>query len=269
MPIALDPIPGGLRVSTPYDAAFLVEFKARVPQSARSWQKPYWVIDPKYGPKVAELIQAYFGVRASAPQASPATVEVRSFELRYLGRCKDRDLGGAPSAFGTIDGISWTLVFPEPVLRTWFGATEQQPSEAPTLYVTLGIPQTADAPAVKQAYRRMARQWHPDVCREPDATQRFQAIQRAYSILSDPLSRRKYDAGLKLEASTKREPSPYAYPEEYRAPLRCGHVLVEGQPSVGRFLVSRILAWEDIVRNGKTMVASWDMDANAVRIEWV
>lgn len=266
MPIELRSTPGGLQVSTPYDAAFLADFKARVPAASRSWQKPYWVIDARYGKETADLIERYFGVHVSVPQATLAATEVRSFELRYLGRCKERGIGEPASAYGTTDGLSWAFVFPEPVLRAWFGATEQ--TETATFYVTLGIPTAAAPEEIKRAYRRMARQWHPDVCREPDATQRFQAIQRAYSVLADPLSRRKYDAGLLLEKSTKRQPSPY-YAEEYRAPLRCGHLLVEGTPKVGRFLVSHIVAWEDVVRDGKTMVSSWDTGSEAVRIEWV
>lgn len=269
MPIALDAVPGGLRVSTPFDAAFLTEFKAKIPHGARTWQKPYWVVDPQYGPAVAGMIKTYFGVQLIVPQAAVATVEVRTFEVQYLGRCKQRTFGEPPTAYGTTDGQSWTLVFPEDVLKMWFGGiAEQQTIHDSTFYGILGIPQIADPNAVKQAYRRMARQWHPDVCREADATQRFQAIQKAYVVLSDPMQRRKYDAGLMLETSTTRAPTR-VIEQEYRAPLRCGQVLVEGQNRVGRFLITRIIAWEDVVRNGKTMVSSWDMEAEGVRIEWV
>lgn len=269
--IALDAIPGGIKVTTPYDAAFLNEFKAVVPHAARTWQKPCWIIEPQYGMLVASLISKYFQTQVVIPLAvAPVSTEVRTIELRYLGRCKDRG-DGSNSAFGTPDGTSWTIVLPESVLRQWFGAEEQRPDEAATLYTVLACPKTASADEIKRAYRRMARQWHPDVCREPDATQQFQAIQHAYSILSDELKRRKYNAGLALEQSTAAaQPYKDFYSfAEYRAPLRCGLLLCEGQARLGRFFVSRIMAWEDVVRNGKTMVSSWDTELEKVRVEWI
>lgn len=274
--IAITATPGGLQVSTPYDAAFLLDFKASVPHSARAWQRPYWIVDPAYGRKVAELIEIYYGQRVALPTAPvvPTDPETRALELRYLGRCKLRE-GFESSAYGTLDGTSWTLVFPETVLRAHFGAQDQQPDTPETLYGVLGIAKTNDTGALKQAYRRMARQWHPDVCREPDATQRFQAIQHAYAILGDDKIRRKYDAGLALEASLtsmRRGAAGWdnAASVEYRAPLRCGLVLCEGQPKIGRFVVSKIIDWQDIVDSrGRTLVSSWDSDNDRVRVEWV
>lgn len=274
--ISITATAGGLQVATPYDAAFLNEFKQAVPHNARAWQRPYWIVEPAYGMLVASLISKYFQTTVTLPttQAAPAATETRAVELRYLGRCKERG-DGVSSAFGTLDGTSWTLVFPETVLRAHFGAQDQQPHERETLYSALGIAKTNDAGAIKQAYRRMARQWHPDVCKEPDATVRFQAIGHAYSVLSDDKLRHKYDAGLALEASlasTRRGANGWdnAASIEYRAPLRCGLVLCEGQPKIGRFVVSKIIDWQDIVRgDGKTMVSSWDTDAERVRIEWV
>lgn len=273
--IALDPVPGGLRLSTPYDAAFIAAFKAAVPHGARMWQKPHWIVDPAYGPKVVDLVATYFHTQLVLPQtATPIAPEIRAIELIYLGRCKVRDLGSISSAYGTSDGTTWTLVFPETVLRAWFGMQDQRPDEAPTLYVTLGISRQAAADDIKRAYRRMARQWHPDVCKEPDATTQFQRIQHAYEVLSDDRKRRKYDAGLALASSldtTRRGTTGWenAASVEYRAPLRCGLLLAEGRMQVGRFVVSRILDWQDLVRQGKTMVSSWDSDAERIKIEWV
>lgn len=270
--------PGGLRVATPYDAAFLAAFKQLVPHAARAWQKPYWVIEPAYATQVADLIYTFFAVRPVLPaaQAAPAALETRVIDLHYLGRCKERG-DGVSSAYGTTDtGQSWAVVFPETVLRAHFGAQDQRPDEAPTLYAILGAPGTGcSADDLKTAYRRMARQWHPDVCKEPDATQRFQAIQHAYAVLKDEHTRKRYNAGLALErslSSTRRGAAQWdnAASVEYRAPLRCGCLLVEGTPKLGRFVVSKILDWQDIVDGrGRTLVSSWDTDAEAVRMEWI
>jgi curved DNA-binding protein len=60
-------------------------------------------------------------------------------------------------------------------------------------YKTLGVERTADANAIKKAYRRLARQYHPDVNPGKDAEQNFRDINEAYEVLSDPDKRAKYD----------------------------------------------------------------------------
>lgn len=273
--ITLEAGDGGLRLVTPYDAAFVTAFKQLVPHAARSWQKPAWIIAPEYGAQVADLVETFFNRKLAVPApVAPGVAETRMLSLRYLGRCKPRD-GGESSAYGTLDGQTWTLVFPEAVLRAWFGAQQARSDSPPTLYAVLGISQTVDADALKQAYRRMARQWHPDVCREEDAAAQFRRIQQAYDVLRDAKRRKKYDAGLALEAQTasmRRGMTHWdnAASQQYRAPLRCGLVLAEGRARVGRFHVTRILDWQDIVdARGRTMVSSWNRDAECVYVEWI
>ncbi len=60
-------------------------------------------------------------------------------------------------------------------------------------YSVLGVPRTADAEEIQRAYRKLARKYHPDVNREPDAADRFKEIGEAYSTLSDPETRAQYD----------------------------------------------------------------------------
>lgn len=61
-------------------------------------------------------------------------------------------------------------------------------------YEVLGVPREADADAIKKAYRRLARRYHPDVSKEPDAAARMSAVNEAYAVLSDPERRAAYDA---------------------------------------------------------------------------
>ncbi len=62
-------------------------------------------------------------------------------------------------------------------------------------YATLGVPQDADAAAVKKAYRKLARDLHPDHnVGDARAEERFKEIGEAYAVLSDPEQRREYDA---------------------------------------------------------------------------
>src|SRR4051795_5762325 len=63
------------------------------------------------------------------------------------------------------------------------------------LYALLGISQDADADTIKKAYRRLARQLHPDVNPDPETQERFKEVSRAYEVLSDPQKRAAYDRG--------------------------------------------------------------------------
>ena len=60
-------------------------------------------------------------------------------------------------------------------------------------YELLGVARNADADTLKRAYRRLARQYHPDVNKDPGAEDRFKEIGRAYEVLSDPQTRARYD----------------------------------------------------------------------------
>jgi molecular chaperone DnaJ len=60
-------------------------------------------------------------------------------------------------------------------------------------YEILGIPRGAPDSEIKSAFRRLARQYHPDVSQDPNAEERFKEINEAYAVLSDPEKRAAYD----------------------------------------------------------------------------
>ncbi|KAK4252916.1 hypothetical protein QN277_011045 [Acacia crassicarpa] len=60
-------------------------------------------------------------------------------------------------------------------------------------YAALGVPKSATSKEIKAAYRRLARQYHPDVNKEPGATEKFKEISAAYEVLSDDKKRALYD----------------------------------------------------------------------------
>jgi curved DNA-binding protein len=61
-------------------------------------------------------------------------------------------------------------------------------------YEVLGVPRTATEEEIKRAFRRLARQYHPDVAKnKKEAEERFKEINEAYEVLSDPVKRKRYD----------------------------------------------------------------------------
>jgi molecular chaperone DnaJ len=64
-------------------------------------------------------------------------------------------------------------------------------------YKILGVSQEADKSEIKKAYFAKAKMYHPDVCKDKDAEEKFKEVSTAYEILSDETSRKNYDDHLK------------------------------------------------------------------------
>lgn len=265
--------PKGLLVRTPYDPAFVAALKANVPSAGRTWDpaRKIWVVANNYASVLQMVVEQYYpGTQVPHAVIAAPRVETRLLDVRYVGQTKDRG-DTERSAFGHAGG-AWSVIFPESELRRWFGLDKAQRStpEAATLYQVLAVTRAASQDEIKSAWRRMARQWHPDVCKEPDAATQFRRIQEAYELLSQPGKRARYDAALVMTAPVAT-PAPSQYAggfAEFRPPLRCGYILAEGHEQVGRFVVSKILAWEDITQNGKTLVTSWPVGAKTFEEIW-
>lgn len=76
-------------------------------------------------------------------------------------------------------------------------------------YKIMGLERNASQDEVKRAYRRLARKYHPDVSKEPDAEARFKEVGEAYEVLKDPEKRAAYDRLLE---------GGYRAGEEFRPP---------------------------------------------------
>lgn len=106
----------------------------------------------------------------------------------------------------------------------------------PNHYCTLGVTINASPEAVKMAYRKLARKWHPDRHRgDSQSTRKFQDIQNAYEVLCDGRRRQHYDLGL-LELlgveeyltrfqdfilTTNGLGMAFCCPQESSAPVKC------------------------------------------------
>lgn len=267
---------GGYELVTGYDAGFVAELKVAIPASHRRYDPATrrWIVSAQYGGAAADLVQKHFGYQISLP-ASPDTEQSISGILKvlYLGACKTR-ADGESTASGWSENGSWDMVFPESVLRKWF---DDGPEAAPTgnYFSILGVKTGATNEEIRNGYRRMAKQWHPDMNHEYNASAVFMKIQQAYDVLKDGKMRARYEAGLRLEATLNCVPktasiSAFGDKYGYRAPLRSGLVLAEYAEVLGRIVVTDIKQWADITNDlGQTLVSSWVMGEDAPRLEWV
>ena len=258
---------GALQIVTPYNPQFVALIKS-LPASARRFEpiSKAWLVDTQYGVKVREWIQKVYGedigniaVSNFQPQS-----ETRILDVWYLGKTKP--VGDEYVANGMNAQKEWAFIFPERILKEWFEGFVTEFS-APTLYSVLGIHRSASQDEIKSAYRRMVKQWHPDVCKEPNAQEAFIKIKEAYEILSNPMTKAKYDAGLALEASLGKRQETQNF--GYRSPLRCGYVLAEGYERLGRFYVTKIIDWRDIETAQGTLTVSWPVGADQPVWSWI
>jgi molecular chaperone DnaJ len=109
------------------------------------------------------------------------------------------------------------------------------PHDLPDYYAVLGVVHGATREEIEAAFRRLARQCHPDLCPDaPDAAERFKAAAAAYEVLGDPERRRQYDRGraaarprrVVLRRSPAAQPWKTPLEPSYR-PLAAGGLLGE------------------------------------------
>lgn len=260
-----------IKVHFSYNAALLDEFKRQIPARDRAWdsRNKCWLISPAYVGRATSVIEGYGvdvfydGIDPNDYSQAQATTQRRVCRILYIGSVKQRQ-DGSQSAMGLDDYGNWFYVFPYEVLTAWFGVDLNLSHQ--TFYNLLGVTQNTTAAELKKAYRRLARQWHPDVCAEPNARDVFVAIQNAYELLSNDGQRRMYDLGLKMASTLSPIESGAAV---WYSPLRCGDLDVEFVEGISKREIVKIHHWDDIHNDtGQILVSSWRRGADSPTFNW-
>lgn len=261
---------GALVVSTPYDHSLVRSIKGIHASECRyDPSRKVWLLDPKHAPTVAGWIEAFIGDKVAIPPMPNIGVSkiMQRFTVRYVGACKPRT-DGTSSAYGYI-GREWGLVFPEDVLREFFNDTVTIPGIQDSYFSLLGLSKNASQDDVSAGFRRMAKIWHPDICKDENAHEMFIQIKDAYDVLKDPDKRARYEAGLMFE-QLAQQPAQTLTVTSYRAPLRSGMILIEGVRKLSMIEANKIHSWEDIIDSkGRTLIVSWPMGAKEPVEEWI
>lgn len=250
-------------VKAPYSQAFVNLLKVTVPAEHRSFDRDSkaWIVERSYAEAcLVNIVFEVFGEKPELPELKSVNQEAKySFQLDYVGIPKERAGQAGKTALGFSKG-QWRVVFEELILKKWFEEGSEKSGFEETLFSLLLCNQNSTDQEIKSGYRRLARQWHPDVNREPEASEMFKKISNAYQILSDPQKRARYQAGLEFERESDKSSRS----------LRCGFLTVTGNVQVGRLRVSQILSWQDVMNEqGLTMVTSWNRELNAIDYQWV
>jgi len=181
---------------------------------------------------------------------------VETLDVKYVSYPKVRNGDGGSgkdkeSSFCLI-GDEWSLELPVSVMKAYFEPGKSSSASAfkftgkpvgPGLYNFLCVPQDATEQELKKAYRRMARKWHPDVSDAPDATARFQELQRAYDILKDPAKRQRHDV-LVHETAESDAKLGFTYVEaSFVPPFRCGRLTVRAKKLGSKLEAVEIRKW--------------------------
>lgn len=84
-------------------------------------------------------------------------------------------------------------------------------------YKVMGLERNASAEDIKRTYRKLARKYHPDVSKEPNAEHHFKEVGEAYEVLKDPQKRAQYDAYSTAQQQRKTHHQPHYAQEEPHA----------------------------------------------------
>jgi hypothetical protein len=268
-------------IKSDYNSMFIFDLKSQVPAPHRSWlqESREWAVSHRYAQTVNALVREHYGVELKLDTQVNVSHEVIEAAVYYISQCKARTFAPHTREDWVANGLDstgdWRFVFPYRVLADFFNLPQDpEPSQTGDgLYTVLGVHSNAGMDEIKSAYRRLAREWHPDTCRELDAHERFLRIKAAYDVLYDTRRRAIYDVALRLAPKLPKGilGNLTSLPQYYRTPYRSGFIQGQGvrQPN-GKIIFGSIREWTDIINErGERLVSSWGSGAKSPNYVWI
>lgn len=142
-------------------------------------------------------------------------------------------------------------------------------AEASNFYKLLEVDQHCKIEEIKESYRQLAMQFHPDTSTELDAHEIFVRLNSAYEVLTNPIKRKKYDAGITYARMINENGSSVTSRSRFtEPPVKCGRVKAVGKFHLGLFVIDKVLKWQDIIKDGKLMASHFNTVTNNYEITW-
>ena len=132
------------------------------------------------------MVRKYFGTDGIRGKANEGAMTAET-ALRLA-------IFAAPAGHAPVAAVSaWVAARTAPDHGRALGSYPTQSANQKTYYDILGVAKDASLADIKKAYRKLVRQYHPDVSKDPDADQKTSEINLAYNTLKDEAKRAEYD----------------------------------------------------------------------------
>lgn len=270
-----------------YNQQFINRIKANVPSHLRVWDHSHkrWIFHPTTYRIISNMLEnlRQMGFNVIIEQAEffanasnyVPVIKEETLDIHYIGRVYRRN-NSEESAYGWYND-GWNVVFINNALQDYFKVSTTS-VDATNYYNALIVNETATHDQIKRAYRVVVKQWHPDICSEPNAREQFEIIQKAYETLISPDKRARYDLGLKLErdfnllaSKGKINNTNYDTNEVVFNPMiKCGRFTVRSERIIGRVYVHQILDIDSITNaSGQVMTTTWKEGDSVFTTRWV
>lgn len=188
-------------------------------------------------------------------------LELRPLRIFYIASVKN-GYANATTKQSIESFYDWDILFTERSLREWF---KDWNWENLTRYEVLGISSKATDNEVIAAYRKLVRQWHPDVNPDPEAKDKFIYLTETRDLLLNENKRARYDAGLFLQKQTDSEQKFLT--STFTPPVKCGIITAKIRYEEGcKPTVEEIHEWKDIIVNNQQTISGWDREADNITL---
>lgn len=258
---------GYLMLETDWNRAFLTQLKRDIPSWKRRWcpVTKKWFLTSDSLQILMNLIH-YHNIKhqITGDKSFLNAIQEKEFTIEYINKNTNFMKYNGSLHFRRSE-IYRAYTFQRELfwlereaVEKYFRSTPQT-DNAKDYYALLGLRKHANEELIKSQFRKMMLTHHPDRGGDHEV---FIKIKDAFDILKDPQKKRKYDASLAIMAQTQQQE---AY-QPFKLEKTCGRITAKGSFWLGIFVVSEVLDWQDIIKEGKKMHSIYNSETNNYEI---